>query len=93
MSDAPLDLAAVAARFGEAYDLTPGAVTALAEFLGACRLRTLAKGEALFAEHDLGTDLYLLLQGKIAATRKDPRGQPVRVASLEAPSIVGHMSL
>lgn len=92
MSDT-LDFPAVATHFAEAYGLTPGAGAALAEFLGTCKLRTLAKGDELFKEHDLGTELYLVLQGKIAATRKDPRGQPIRVASLEAPSIVGHMSL
>ncbi len=91
--NAGLDLAGIAARFVSAYDLSATDGAALAELLGTCRTRTLARGEVLFAEHDLGTDMFLVLEGRIAATRKDLRGQPVRVAALDAPSIVGHMGL
>lgn len=93
MSAPTLDLPAIAARFVSAYALTPGSDKALAELLASCALKTLDRGEVLFAEHDLGLEMYLLLEGRIAATRKDARGNQLRVAALDAPSVVGHMGV
>lgn len=94
MSAAPtVDFAQVAARFVSVYALTPGADVPLAELLASRPLKVLERNQVLFTEHDLGLEMYFLLQGRIVATRKDVRGQPVRIAGLDAPSVVGHMGV
>lgn len=88
-----LDPHTIAARFVSVYALTPGSERALSELLAARPLKTLDRGETLFTEHDLGLEMYLLLEGRMVATRKDARGQPMRVAAMDAPSVVGHMGV
>jgi CRP-like cAMP-binding protein len=89
----PIDLAEAAALFVSVYALAPGSEKPLAELLASRPLKVLDRDQVLFAEHDLGVEMYLLLRGRIVGTRKDTRGNLVRIAGLDAPSVVGHMSV
>jgi len=45
------------------------------------------------AENEPGDAMYFLLQGKVRVRRKDSRGKPRDLATVEAPALIGHMSL
>lgn len=72
----------------------PGAkLTALQDLLARGSSFRLVEGEELCTEGDRGNTLFVLLVGRIRVLRRDPHGQPRELAILEAPALIGHMSL
>ncbi len=88
-----MDFDAVAERFRDTYNLAVRDARAIAELLALCELRSLAKDELLFREREEGAKAYFLLHGRIGVSRRDPAGAAMHVSTLEAPTLVGHMSL
>ena len=57
---------------------------------GTCTVREVRAGERLFAEHDPGDRLYILLQGQVAITCGSP---PVRIGTVRTGETCGEVSL
>ena len=70
--------------------LTPNEV---AELASVCEERCVAVGETLFKEGDAGDGLYVLQKGTVDILKSAPGGEPQRLATLTAPSVLGEMSL
>lgn len=65
----------------------------LAEVLSASNMQKFNDGDAIITEGDAGDVMYFLLDGSIRIQRRDPRGNMRELATMKAPSLVGHMSL
>jgi CRP-like cAMP-binding protein len=65
----------------------------LAAVLAATTLRRHGGGEVLCKEGEGGDEMFFLVDGSIRVTRKDARGKERELAVIQAPALVGHMSL
>jgi len=65
----------------------------LLALLNQCALRELEAGTVLCEEDTPGEELYFLLEGTVEVLKRDPRGQDRSLGVIEAPAILGHMSL
>ncbi|MDP2313480.1 MAG: cyclic nucleotide-binding domain-containing protein [Pseudomonadota bacterium] len=88
-----LDLDALAEGFRRAHELPAKDTAAIAALLASCAVRLLETRQVLFREREEGTGAYFLLRGRIGVARRDPRGVLLYVSTLEAPALLGHMSL
>ncbi len=62
-------------------------------FLGLMKERSVARGEPLFREGDVGEGLFVILEGSIAIGKKNAKGGEREVAVLEKNEVVGEMDL
>ncbi len=69
------------------------AAEALAEAFGRTALLRYGDRHIICAENEPGDAMYFLLEGKVRVRRKDSRGKPRDLATVEAPALIGHMSL
>ena len=60
---------------------------------GQARDRTLAKGELLFSQGDPSSDLYVVMDGRIAISTRSTDGRESMVAVLENGGLLGEMGL
>ncbi len=60
---------------------------------GKARDRTLAKGELLFSQGDASSDLYVVMEGRIAISTRSTDGRESMVAVLENGGLFGEMGL
>ena len=67
-----------------------GAVGRLAQ---ASRRLTLERGEVLFEQDEVGTDLYIIESGRIAIAKRSADGRSSVVALMEDEDLIGEMSL
>jgi CRP-like cAMP-binding protein len=65
----------------------------LAAVLAATTLRRHGGGELLCTEGEGGDEMFFLVDGSIRVTRKDAKGKERELAVIQAPALVGHMSL
>jgi CRP-like cAMP-binding protein len=63
------------------------------EILAATRPRSVLAGGVLFREGDEGSGLFLLLKGSVEVVKQSPNGVAQPLATVEAPSVLGEMSL
>lgn len=61
--------------------------------LQALHSRYYEAGEPLFVEGDIGRALFILEEGQVEVTKRDPKGQPQRVALIEPGEFFGEMAL
>ncbi len=55
--------------------------------------RTFGAGQVLFREGDKGGELYFLQMGEVELTVKDPStGDPIRIAEVKPPAVLGTMT-
>lgn len=65
----------------------------LVGLLSACEQRTLPSGAVLCREGDPGEELFVLLVGEVRVLRRDADGQERELFVVQAPALLGHMSL
>ncbi len=63
------------------------------EILAATRPRSIPAGGIVFREGDDGSGLFLLLRGSVEVVKQGPNGVTQPLAAVEAPSVLGEMSL
>lgn len=66
---------------------------ALCTLLERCQPLRLMDGAELCREGEPGNALFFLMDGSIQVWRRDNRGDPRALATVEAPALVGHMAL
>jgi CRP-like cAMP-binding protein len=64
-----------------------------AEILAVTRPWSIPAGSLVFQEGEEGSGLLLLLQGSVEVVKQSPNSAPQRLATVEAPSVLGEMSL
>src|SRR3989337_3399225 len=65
----------------------------LKEIASRCKRVPYAKGKAIFYKTDLGTDLYIVLSGKLKAVLTDDEGDEMVLAHFEKGAFFGELSL
>ena len=63
------------------------------EILAATRPRSVPAGNPVFKEGEDGSGLFLLLKGSVEVLKQGPNGQTQQLATVDAPSVLGEMSL
>jgi len=63
------------------------------EILAVTRPRSVSAGSTVFREGEEGAGLFLLLKGSVEVTRQGPEGTMHKLATVEAPSVLGEISL
>lgn len=63
------------------------------EILAATRPAAVPAGQDVFREGEEGSGLFLLVTGSVEVLKRGPTGAPQRLATVEAPSVLGEMSL
>jgi CRP/FNR family cyclic AMP-dependent transcriptional regulator len=68
----------------------PEALRRLAEVTG---IRSVAKGQTIFAQGDRGEQMFVLIEGAVRLVMRSPRGKVVELAHLLAPAAFGEVVL
>ena len=55
--------------------------------------RTYSAGELIFDEGNVGDSMYVIAEGSVEVLRKNPQGELLPIAVLQAPQFFGEMSL
>ncbi|MEK7709451.1 MAG: cyclic nucleotide-binding domain-containing protein [candidate division NC10 bacterium] len=63
------------------------------EILAATRPRSVPAGSIVFREGEEGSGLFLLLKGSVEVVKQGPNGPSQQLATVDAPSVLGEMSL
>ena len=63
------------------------------EILAATRPRSVPAGNMVFREGEEGSGLFLLLKGSVEVVKQSPNGVAQQLATVEAPSVLGEISL
>ena len=63
------------------------------EILAATQPRSIPAGSALFREGEEGSGLFLLLKGSVEVVKQGPNGQTQQLATVDASSVLGELSL
>lgn len=63
------------------------------EILAATQPRSVRAGNIVFREGDEGSGLFLLLKGSVEVVKQAPNGPTKLLATVEAPSVLGEISL
>lgn len=84
---------AMAERLAHAYAFPGASGHPLEAVLEACTWRHCPAGETLCEEDDKGNTLFLLMAGSVDVYKRDARGSRQKLATVQAPSLLGHMSL
>jgi len=72
----------------------PGAAhAALESVIARGRQHQLKEGDVLCNEGDPGEEMWFLVRGGIQVQRKDPNGQLRVLATIDRPTLIGHMAL
>lgn len=66
---------------------------ALRGILEQCEQRSLNAGALLCKEGDPGKDVYFLLRGSVEILKRDSKGIDRELGHIDAPALLGHMSL
>jgi CRP-like cAMP-binding protein len=66
---------------------------ALARMTAAGKARDLVRGDVLFAEGDPTSELYVVVDGRIAITTRNPDGRETVLALMEAGDLFGELGL
>lgn len=82
-----------AARLIETHPSPAADPEALARLLERCQPLRLMDGAELCREGEPGNALFFLMDGSVQVWRRDNRQQPRRLATVDAPALVGHMAL
>jgi CRP/FNR family transcriptional regulator, cyclic AMP receptor protein len=56
-------------------------------------IREFKSGDFVFNQGDIGDSLYVIAEGRIDVLQRNPRGDDVRLATLDGPQFFGEMSL
>ena len=64
-----------------------------ARFLGVMETRTVAAGEPLFREGQLGDGLFVVLEGRVGIFKRNAKGGEREVAALDRHEVLGEMDL
>ncbi len=86
-------LRTAAARLLETHRCEGVRVEDMLAMVAGCEQRSLGDGQVLCTEGEPGASLFILIQGRIRVMKKDPRGNQRELAVLDAPALLGHMSL
>lgn len=84
--------AAVAAIMGR-YHFAGIQAEAVRSLLAALERRELASGAVLFPERSHGSEMFFLTAGRVRITRTDHLGQLHHLADVDAPDLIGQLSL
>ncbi len=60
---------------------------------GVMQRRFVSQGEVLFDQGEAANCCYLLVSGRLGVYRSTPRGQPLRLATIEPGALVGELAL
>jgi CRP-like cAMP-binding protein len=82
-----------ASRLLQAHFFPGSNVLSLVQLLGRGDAQVLSTGALLCSEGSPGNELFFLLEGKVRVMRRDAQGQLRELATIDAPALVGHMSL
>ena len=63
------------------------------EILAATQPRSVPSGNIVFREGEGGTGLFLLLKGSVEVVKQGPNGVTQQLATVDAPSVLGELSL
>ncbi len=63
------------------------------EILAVTRPRSVPAGNIVFREGEEGSGLFLLLKGSVEVVKQSPNGIAQQLATVDAPSVLGEMSL
>ena len=63
------------------------------EILAVSQPRAVPAGNIVFREGEEGSGLFLLLKGNVEVVKQGPNGVAQQLATVEAPSVLGEMSL
>ena len=63
------------------------------EILATTQPRSVPAGNAVFREGEEGSGLFLLLKGSVEVVKQGPNGQTQQLATVDAPSVLGELSL
>jgi CRP-like cAMP-binding protein len=63
------------------------------EILAATQPRSVPAGSIVFREGEEGSGLFLLLKGSVEVVKQAPNGPSQQLAAVDAPSVLGEMSL
>ena len=63
------------------------------EILAATQPRSVPAGSAVFREGEEGSGLFLLVKGSVEVMKQGPNGQTQQLATVDAPSVLGELSL
>ncbi len=88
-----VDYRATALQLLETHGVDSALEQVLAQILESCFVHRLAPGEILCREGAPAEDLYFILQGSITVRMRDFLGLEQPMATLQAPSMLGHMGL
>lgn len=88
-----LNLADRSATLLALYGLHGPGADALADALAALPQEDLPDGAVVCAEGETPAQMWVLLDGAVQVTKKSYTGQPLRLADLEAPALLGHMGM
>jgi CRP-like cAMP-binding protein len=87
------DLQREAGRILTVHPYAGGRAKDLALVLDECKPLDLAIGQVLCTEGERGEDAYFLLRGAVRVLKKGHRGEDMELAQIDAPALLGHMSL
>lgn len=90
MSD---DLSAAVTAIMGRYHFAGIHAEAVAALLGSLERRELAPGTVLFPERSHGNEMFFLTAGRVRISRTDHLGQLHHLADVEAPDLIGQLSL
>ena len=63
------------------------------EILAVTRPRSVPAGNIVFREGEEGSGLFLLLKGSVEVVKQSPNGVAQQLATVDAPSVLGELSL
>jgi len=75
------------------HPMTGAQSGALREILEQCEQRSLNPGALLCKENEPGKDIYFLLRGSVEVLKRDSKGIDRELGHINAPALLGHMSL
>ena len=87
------EITTIARSLLEQRGVDVGCTNALVEVLGQLPGRGVAEDEALCREGEAGTEMWVLVEGRIRVEKQDLTGVPRRLARIDAPAMLGHMAL
>jgi CRP/FNR family cyclic AMP-dependent transcriptional regulator len=88
-----IDLEGYATRLLAAHTEVDAKAEDVVAWLSSCQIRRLEQGEVVCSEGDVGTELYVVLEGRVLVEKTDVGGQVRTVGSVSAPTLLGQMAM
>lgn len=88
-----VDLAHYADRLLAAHREVTAEVADVVAWLASCEIRQLGEGKIICREGDVGSELYVLLEGRVFVEKSDLSGESRRVGEVTAPTLLGQMAM